>query len=57
VEDEIRMAYENADVIALPSFGGIFDVEVNGKVIFSKKETNRFPNPGEIVDLLKQAGY
>ena len=28
---------------------GSFDVFVNGELIFSKSETGRFPNPGEIV--------
>jgi len=28
--------------------GGIFDVRVDGRLIFSKKETGRFPENGEI---------
>jgi len=32
---------------------GIFDVAVDGKVIFSKFATGRFPNRGEISALLK----
>ncbi len=28
--------------------GGIFDVKVDGKLVFSKHETGRFPNPGEV---------
>ena len=30
--------------------GGIFDVEVDGKLIFSKHQTGRFPEPQEVVD-------
>ena len=33
---------------------GIFDVAVEGKVIYSKANTGRFPNPGEVTALLKQ---
>lgn len=33
--------------------GGIFDVKVDGKLIYSKHETGRFPEPSEIVDQLK----
>ena len=33
--------------------GGIFDVIVDGKKIYSKFETGRFPNPGEVVGLIK----
>jgi Rdx family protein len=29
-------------------------VSVGGEPIFSKKETGRFPNPGEVVGLLRQ---
>jgi selenoprotein W-related protein len=29
--------------------GGVFDVRVDGQVIFSKKETGRFPEHDEIV--------
>lgn len=57
MEDEIKSAYSNADVLALPSMGGIFDVEVDGKVIFSKHKENRFPYEGEILSLLREAGY
>jgi selT/selW/selH-like putative selenoprotein len=33
--------------------GGIFDVTVDNKRIFSKKEEGRFPNEKEIVDQLR----
>jgi selenoprotein W-related protein len=57
VEDEIKSVFTDADVIALPSYGGMFNVEVDGKLIFSKEEAGRFPNVGEIVEILKTAGY
>jgi len=31
---------------------GIFDVVVDGKLVYSKYETDRFPNPGEVTDIL-----
>lgn len=31
---------------------GVFDVEVAGKRLFSKHAEHRFPDPGEIEDLL-----
>jgi selenoprotein W-related protein len=34
--------------------GGIFDVIVDGKTIFSKKAVGRFPDEGEILEKLKQ---
>ena len=32
--------------------GGIFDVIVDGKKVYSKFETGRFPEPGEVVGLI-----
>ena len=32
---------------------GVFDVEMGDKVIFSKNIERRFPNEGEIVDIIK----
>jgi selT/selW/selH-like putative selenoprotein len=34
--------------------GGVFDVVADGKVIYSKSNTGRFPKPGEVSGLLKQ---
>jgi len=28
--------------------GGVFDVVVDGKLVYSKRETGRFPEPGEV---------
>jgi len=28
--------------------GGVFEVQVDGKLVFSKKELGRFPEPGEV---------
>jgi len=39
-----------------PGHGGIFDVEVDGKKIYSKHDTHRFPHPGEVDDLIAGRG-
>jgi len=31
---------------------GVFDVHVNGDLLFSKSETNKFPEDGELVKLI-----
>nr|MBF0222705.1 Rdx family protein [Desulfobulbaceae bacterium] len=41
-----------AQVTLIAGSDGIFDVEVNGKVIFSKKKIGRFPESNEIVSLI-----
>jgi len=47
---------ENASGIKpelVKSRGGVFDVKVDEKLIFSKSSVFRFPQPGEISELLK----
>jgi len=39
-----------------PGHGGVFDVFADGKLVYSKKETKRFPNPGEVDDLIAALG-
>jgi len=39
-------------VIQVASSGGVFDVKCDGVVLFSKFETGRFPEIGEIAALL-----
>jgi selT/selW/selH-like putative selenoprotein len=34
---------------------GIFDVKVDGTLIFSKYEINRFPEPGEVSGLIRES--
>jgi selT/selW/selH-like putative selenoprotein len=34
--------------------GGVFDVVVDGKKLWSKHETGRFPNEDELVDDVKE---
>ena len=33
--------------------GGIFDVSVDGEVVYSKHETGRFPDPGEVLAIVQ----
>lgn len=37
----------------IPGSGGIFDVTVDGNLVYSKFDTGRFPNPGEVLQLIK----
>ena len=62
VKDEIKSAYNEANITLTPKTGGYFDVVVDDIVIFSKTEkigttVERFPEAGEIVALLHKAGY
>ncbi len=37
-----------------PGSGGVFEVTVNGKKIFSKKEMDRFPNADELIEKMDE---
>lgn len=39
----------------LESSGGVFEVSVDGKLVFSKKSLRRHAAPGEVLDLIKAA--
>ena len=39
----------------IPSSGGVFEVDLNGRRIFSKKEMGRFPEFDEISEHLEKA--
>jgi len=34
--------------------GGVFDVRLEGDLVFSKHALDRFPEPGEIQDLIRE---
>jgi selenoprotein W-related protein len=40
----------------VPGSNGIFDVLVDQKLVFSKFQTGRFPEPGEVLQELKGNG-
>jgi selT/selW/selH-like putative selenoprotein len=42
-----------AEVELLSSDGGVFEIVVDGSLLFSKKSLNRFPEEGEIPYLLE----
>lgn len=39
------------DLTLVPSGGGVFEVEVDGDLIYSKKQTGRHAEPGEVLEL------
>ena len=43
----------DVDTELIEGGNGIFDVVVDGRLVFSKKETGRFPENQEIVTLLE----
>ena len=43
-----------ADILLVAGSNGIFDVSLDGNMIYSKSEQGRFPQPGEIVKLIEE---
>ena len=41
-------------VEVVPGAGGIFDVHVNGELVFTKSMLGRYPQPEEVVPLLRE---
>jgi selenoprotein W-related protein len=52
---EVLAAHEAglAGVTLVPGRGGIFEVRLDGELLFSQKEAGRFPEPSEIKDALR----
>ena len=51
-EVELRNDFPQADISLISSGGGVFEISLNGNLIFSKKALNRFPEDGEIKKLV-----
>jgi len=54
VEAEIKAIYPAAKIKLIRGGGGIFEVKCDGKLIYAKSKTHRFPNEGEITGLIKR---
>ena len=48
-----ELTAEGFDAEASPGSKGQFDVSADGRLVFSKYETRRFPEPGEILTALR----
>ena len=51
---ELKQAYPDADVRLIESSGGVFEVTVDGKLVFSKKALRRHAEPGEVLKAIRQ---
>lgn len=38
----------------IPSSGGLFEINLDDKIVFSKKELGRFPNEDEVEDTIRE---
>lgn len=49
----MRSEFPDAEVEMIPSGGGVFEVSLDGELVFSKKALKRHANPGEVVGLVR----
>jgi selenoprotein W-related protein len=51
---ELLQKYENLieSITLLPSDGGVYEVTVNGHLLYSKKSIGRHAEPGEVAGLV-----
>lgn len=42
------------ELTIIPSSGGVFEIQLNDKLLFSKKELGRFPEDGEVEKLISE---
>ena len=54
MEAELKSKFSNLKTELISSGGGVFEVVLDGKLIFSKKSLDRFPEKDEIEKLIKQ---
>ena len=52
LEVELKNNFPQANISLISSGGGVFEISLNGDLIFSKKALNRFPESGEIKKLI-----
>lgn len=54
--DDLLKQFEHLieSVALIPSDGGKFEVSVNGKLIYSKLQTKRHAEPGEVVGMVNK---
>jgi predicted Rdx family selenoprotein len=57
VSEEVEQMFQGRDekieIETIPSDNGIFDVALDGKLLYRKFDTGSFPQAGEIADLLR----
>jgi selT/selW/selH-like putative selenoprotein len=51
---ELKQAFPDVQVRLVQSSGGLFEVTVDGQLVFSKKATRRHAAPGEVVQAIQR---
>jgi selT/selW/selH-like putative selenoprotein len=51
---ELKQSYPDAEVRLIESSGGVFEVALDGKQVFSKKALRRHAEPGEVLKAIQR---
>jgi selenoprotein W-related protein len=52
---ELKQNFPDAEIRLVQSSGGVFEVTVDGNLLFSKKAAGRHAEPGEILRLIRRS--
>ena len=55
LEAELKSRFPGVETKLISSGGGVYEIILEGELIFSKKTLGRFPDDGEVATLIKQA--
>ena len=50
----MRLKQDITSLELIPAGGGVFEVSVNGQLIYSKKATGQFPEPDKILQEVRK---
>jgi len=51
---EVKEAYPDAEMNLVEASGGLFEVTVDGDLVFSKKDLGRHAEEGEVLRLIRE---
>ncbi len=51
---EVKEAYPDAEMNLIEASGGLFEVTVDGDLVFSKKDRGRHAEEGEVLRLIRK---
>jgi len=51
----LKESFPGADVQLIESSGGVFEVTMDGRLVYSKKALKRHAEPGEVLRLAREA--
>ena len=54
VEKELNAALSGISVQLIPGHGGVFEVTLDNKLIYTRSKTGRFPDAGEITGIINK---